>query len=132
MVQQTNIVVTARAPCTSLLGQPGGVLYDRALALLEVLSYNLLKQAQFNTVVTQNHDMATNDFLIGLVEQHEKIAWMKGHIQKENRDCERRLFMLATLTAASQRLTTHRDSSMSKGHQYNGNCSKLTISMLFY
>jgi glutamine synthetase len=32
---------------------------------------------------------------------------------------------------ASQRLTSHQDSSMPKGHQYNGNCSKLSISVLF-
>jgi len=28
------------------------------------------------------HDMGTNDFLIGLVEQHERIAWMiRAHIE---------------------------------------------------
>lgn len=28
------------------------------------------------------HDMGTNDFLIGLLEQHEKIAWMiRAHIE---------------------------------------------------
>lgn len=28
------------------------------------------------------HDMGTNDFLVGLVEQHEKIAWMiRAHIE---------------------------------------------------
>ena len=32
---------------------------------------------------------------------------------------------------ASQRLTSHQDSSMPKDHQYNGNCSKLSISVLF-
>lgn len=28
------------------------------------------------------HDMGTNDFLIGLIEQHEKIAWMiRAHLE---------------------------------------------------
>jgi starvation-inducible DNA-binding protein len=28
------------------------------------------------------HDMGTNDFLIGLMEQHEKTAWMiRAHIE---------------------------------------------------
>lgn len=30
----------------------------------------------------KHHDMGTNDFLVGLVEQHEKIAWMiRAHIE---------------------------------------------------
>lgn len=35
-----------------------------------------------DTTAEEFHDMGTNDFLIGLVEQHEKMAWMiRAHLE---------------------------------------------------
>ena len=37
---------------------------------------------QMNVKITY-HDMGTNDFLIGIMEKHEKMAWMlRAHIDK--------------------------------------------------
>ena len=38
---------------------------------------------QMLTSVKEYHDMGTNDFLIGVMEKHEKMAWMlRAHIDK--------------------------------------------------
>ncbi|WP_187147532.1 hypothetical protein [Candidatus Nitrososphaera gargensis] len=38
-----------------------------------------------DTVDEKYNDIATNDFLIGLVEQHEKMAWMIRARKENNR-----------------------------------------------
>ncbi len=37
------------------------------------------------TVADKHHDIGTNDFLTGLMEQHEKMAWMlRAFLQGES------------------------------------------------
>ena len=45
----------------------------------EVIIRSLLRDA--DRCEDEYHDMGTNDFLIGIMEKHEKIAWMlRAHL----------------------------------------------------
>ena len=59
--------------------EPGAIPDARAMLANLVHDHEAIIQtlrADIETVGARHHDMGTNDFLTGLMEQHEKMVWM--------------------------------------------------------
>jgi len=72
-LQQTRLTETSKTP------KLAKEMIKNLLTDHETLIRHLRKDIE--TCASQHHDTGTNDFLTGLMEQHEKMAWMlRAHL----------------------------------------------------
>ena len=68
----------------SLGGDKATEILDRVTASLIELPFEFLRRAA-DDCDEKYHDMGTNDFLLGLMQDHEKMAWMLRAYLEERR-----------------------------------------------